>query len=50
MFDFLGNIGGAIMTPLYYVVSAILLAWHWMFTRSGSIPTPAGPGCCRSSA
>ncbi|MFT4187504.1 MAG: membrane protein insertase YidC [Aeromicrobium sp.] len=24
-------IGSAIMTPLYYAVSAILLGWHWVF-------------------
>jgi YidC/Oxa1 family membrane protein insertase len=28
---FLGDIGSAIMTPLYYGVSAILLGWHWVF-------------------
>ncbi|MBC7633933.1 membrane protein insertase YidC [Aeromicrobium sp.] len=28
MFGFLGDIGSAIMTPLYYAVSAVLLAWH----------------------
>src|SRR6186997_902821 len=31
MFDFLGDIGGAIMTPLYYAVSGILLVWHRIF-------------------
>ena len=31
MFDFLGSIGGAIMTPLYYFTSGIVLAWHWLF-------------------
>ena len=30
---FLGDIGSAIMTPLYYGVSAILLGWHWVFDR-----------------
>ncbi len=29
MFGFLGDIGSAIMTPLYYAVSAVLIAWHW---------------------
>lgn len=32
MFDFLGEIGGAIMTPLYYAVSGILLVWHKLFS------------------
>jgi YidC/Oxa1 family membrane protein insertase len=32
MFDFLGDIGGAIMTPLYYAVSGILLVWHRIFS------------------
>jgi YidC/Oxa1 family membrane protein insertase len=31
MFGFLGDIGSAIMTPLYYAVSAVLLAWHRIF-------------------
>lgn len=35
MFGFLGDIGGAIMTPLYYAVSGILLAWHRMFEAIG---------------
>ena len=29
---FLGTIGHLILTPLYYAVSAILLAWHWLFS------------------
>ncbi len=29
---FLGAIGHLILTPLYYAVSAILLAWHWLFS------------------
>lgn len=33
MFGFLGDIGTAIMTPLYYAVSAVLLAWHWLFAE-----------------
>ncbi len=33
MLDFLGSIGGAIMTPLYYAVSGVLLAWHWLFAQ-----------------
>lgn len=30
---FLGDIGAAIMTPLYYFVSGILLVWHEMFSK-----------------
>ena len=30
---FLGDIGSAIMTPLYYAVSGVLLAWHWLFSQ-----------------
>ena len=30
---FLGDIGHFIMTPLYYAISAVLVAWHWMFTN-----------------
>lgn len=33
MLGFLGDIGSAIMTPLYYVVSAVLIAWHWLFSQ-----------------
>jgi YidC/Oxa1 family membrane protein insertase len=28
----LGDIGHFIMVPLYYVISAVLLAWHWFFS------------------
>lgn len=38
MFGFLGDIGGAIMTPLYYAVSGILLAWHKLFEAVGLDP------------
>lgn len=38
MFDFLGSIGGAIMTPLYYFVSGIILGWHWLFEQIGMDP------------
>ncbi|GAA2084065.1 membrane protein insertase YidC [Aeromicrobium tamlense] len=38
MFDFLGTIGSAIMTPLYYFVSGIILAWHWLFEQIGMDP------------
>ena len=27
------DLGSLIMTPLYYAISAILLAWHWVFTQ-----------------
>jgi YidC/Oxa1 family membrane protein insertase len=33
-------IGTAIITPLYYVTSAILMAWHWLFDLF--LPTGAG--------
>ncbi|WP_425576884.1 membrane protein insertase YidC [Nocardioides conyzicola] len=26
------------MTPLYYVISAVLVAWHWLFTEIGMDP------------
>jgi YidC/Oxa1 family membrane protein insertase len=29
---FLCTIGHLILTPLYYAVSAVLLAWHWLFS------------------
>jgi YidC/Oxa1 family membrane protein insertase len=29
---FIGDIGHFIMVPLYYIVSAVLLAWHWFFS------------------
>ncbi len=32
MFDFFGDIGGMIMTPLYYGVSGIVLLWHDLFS------------------
>lgn len=38
MFGFLGDIGSAIMTPLYYAVSAVLLAWHRAFEALGLSP------------
>jgi YidC/Oxa1 family membrane protein insertase len=31
MIDFFVSIGVAIITPLYYVTSAILIGWHWLF-------------------
>lgn len=33
MFGPLGDIGSAIMTPLYYAVSAVLIAWHWLVSQ-----------------
>ena len=30
--EFLGTIGHLILVPLYYAVSAVLLAWHWLFS------------------
>jgi YidC/Oxa1 family membrane protein insertase len=29
--DFFGDIGSLIMTPLYYVISAVLVGWHKLF-------------------
>ena len=33
MFDFFGQIGSFIMTPLYYVISAALVGWHWVWSQ-----------------
>jgi YidC/Oxa1 family membrane protein insertase len=33
MMGFLSDLGTAIMTPLYYGVSGILLGWHWLFDQ-----------------
>jgi YidC/Oxa1 family membrane protein insertase len=30
---FLGQIGHFIMTPLYYGISGVLVAWHWFFSE-----------------
>jgi YidC/Oxa1 family membrane protein insertase len=35
---FLGDLGGLIMTPLYYAISAVLVAWHWLFDQLGMNP------------
>jgi YidC/Oxa1 family membrane protein insertase len=35
-----GQIGHFIMTPLYYAISAVLVAWHWVF----SLVLPADGG------
>ena len=45
----LGDIGHFIMLPLYYLVSAVLIGWHKLFSMFPS-RTVALPGCCRSSA
>jgi YidC/Oxa1 family membrane protein insertase len=29
----IGDIGHFIMVPLYYIVSAVLIAWHWLFAQ-----------------
>jgi YidC/Oxa1 family membrane protein insertase len=31
----LADLGGLIMTPLYYAISAVLVAWHWLFEKIG---------------
>jgi YidC/Oxa1 family membrane protein insertase len=35
----IGDIGHFIMVPLYYIVSAVLVAWHWLFSQ---VFDPAG--------
>jgi YidC/Oxa1 family membrane protein insertase len=38
---FLGPVGdffNVILTPLYYVVSGVMLGWHWLFTTLGMDP------------
>src|SRR5688500_2731614 len=30
------------MTPLYYAVSAVMVAWHWVFTQIGMDPDAGG--------
>jgi YidC/Oxa1 family membrane protein insertase len=38
---FLGPVGdffNLILNPLYYAVSAVMLAWHWLFTQIGLDP------------
>ena len=34
----LGTIGHYILTPLYYAVSGVMLAWHWIFSHIGLDP------------
>ena len=38
MIDFFVGLGSAIMTPLYYAISAVLVAWHWLFETIGMDP------------
>ena len=45
----LPTIGGAIMTPLYYAISAVLVGWHNLWGAS-SARRRGSPGCSRSSA
>ena len=33
MIDFFSSIGSFIMTPLYYVISAALVGWHWVWSQ-----------------
>ena len=47
---FFSAIGSFIMTPLYYAISAIMLAWHKLFTAIGMDPAGERRGRCRSSA
>ena len=42
MLDFLGQVGHLIMTPLYFAVSAVMVAWHWLFTQLGMDPDAGG--------
>ncbi len=39
MFSFLATVGGAIMTPLYYVTSGILLVFHRLFHSILNVPS-----------
>jgi YidC/Oxa1 family membrane protein insertase len=36
--DFFGDIGGAIMTPLYYIISVVLVGWHTLLSNVGLDP------------
>jgi YidC/Oxa1 family membrane protein insertase len=40
--EFLGQVGHLIMTPLYFAVSAVMVAWHWLFTTLGMDPDGGG--------
>jgi YidC/Oxa1 family membrane protein insertase len=39
---FLGEIGHFIMTPLYYAISAVLVAWHWVLTNVAQMDPDGG--------
>ncbi len=34
----LGTLGHYILTPLYFAISGVMLAWHWLFTQIGLDP------------
>nr|WP_101525938.1 membrane protein insertase YidC [Nocardioides houyundeii] len=38
MLDFFGDIGGAIMTPLYYIISVVLVGFHTLLSNVGLDP------------
>jgi YidC/Oxa1 family membrane protein insertase len=38
--EFLGQVGHIIMTPLYYLVSAVMVSWHWLLSQA--LPADAG--------
>jgi YidC/Oxa1 family membrane protein insertase len=42
MLDFFSSIGSAIMAPLYFVTSAILFGWHWLFENVFSLGANSG--------
>ena len=50
MIDFFGDIGGFIMAPLYYAISAVLVGWHNAVQRVFGPDARRGRGRCRSSA
>src|SRR4028119_845525 len=42
MLDFFSSIGSAIMAPLYFVTSAILVGWHWLFDEIFNLGKDSG--------
>ena len=50
MIDFFVNIGHAIMTPLYYVTSGILVFWHNLFYEILGVSRGLVLGAVASSA
>src|SRR4028118_1308483 len=42
MLDFFSSIGSAIMAPLYFVTSAILVGWHWLFDEIFGLGADSG--------